>query len=77
MQQMGYNVDVLVSAANLCQTTDRLMEVAHGLRVDLRREGLQLLNVEVSGLAGHPALLMKSLIWLPSSLCSCMAPNWS
>ncbi|KAL4444085.1 hypothetical protein ABPG75_011822 [Micractinium tetrahymenae] len=49
MQEMGYLVDVLVRTHNLCSSTDQLLRVASGLRVQLKPDMVALRQVEVKG----------------------------
>ena len=49
-QDMGYNVDVLVTASNACKSKSQLMNVASGLRVSLKMEQLNFHRVVVEGI---------------------------
>jgi hypothetical protein len=46
---MGYTVDVLVFARNVCQTKEALLKVASGLRVALKPD---LLSIHAVGFKG-------------------------
>jgi hypothetical protein len=47
---MGYTVDVLVFARNVCQTKEALLQVASGLRVALKPDLLSIHAVGAKGI---------------------------
>lgn len=50
LQDLGYNVDVLVSASNACKSKAQLLRVASGLRVSLKMEQLNFHKVTMEGI---------------------------
>lgn len=71
---MGYTVDLLTFARNVCKSKEELLDVAHGLRVPLNPDALNYVNnVTLRG----PVLQVRARMGARHRTCSVASPRVS